>query len=89
MTSAALRAYGGLGLAVTSGIAGMSLVYGAASSGSMHQLTIGVPLLFLGLWWSGRELGRSTLAHRARKAAAEDCGVPPDALAPRRNRAGR
>ena len=36
-------------------------------TGSIGELTIGRPVLMIGLWWSGRELGRSTLAGRAKR----------------------
>ncbi len=64
----AARSFAGVCLAILAGTVGMGLVYDAVVSGNGHQLTIGVPMLLVGLWWSGRELGRSTLAQRDRKA---------------------
>lgn len=53
-------------LAVLAGIAGMGMVFDAAMHGSVLQLTQGIPLLLMGLWWAGRELGRSMMASRGR-----------------------
>ena len=51
------------------GIAGMGMVFDAVSHGNLHELSFGVPALFIGLWWAGRELGQSILASRARSVA--------------------
>jgi hypothetical protein len=64
-------------LAMLCGIVGMGVVYTGATAGKMGELTLGLPLLCLGLWWSGIQLGRSQAASRARRAART--GVrPPD-----------
>jgi hypothetical protein len=53
--------------ATLAGIIGMGLTYDAATHGSMIELSQGVPLLMIGLWWTGRELGRSMLASKAKQ----------------------
>lgn len=53
-------------LATAAGIAGMGLVFDAAVGGNLQELSLGVPPLFLGLWWAGRELGLSLSLHKAR-----------------------
>jgi hypothetical protein len=64
-------------LATLSGIVGMGVVFTGATAGRMGELALGLPLLCLGLWWSGIQLGRSRTAVRARRAART--GVrPPD-----------
>ena len=55
-------------LATLCGIAGMGLVFTGATNGKMADVTFGLPLLVVGLWWSGIQLGRSQMAHRTRKA---------------------
>ncbi|MGI8825051.1 MAG: hypothetical protein ACR2JC_05285 [Chloroflexota bacterium] len=50
------------------GIAGMGMVFDAVRNASLLELSQGTPLLLIGLWWSGRELGRSMLASKARRA---------------------
>ncbi len=67
MTGTALASHVAVCLSVAAGIIGMSLVYDAVVGSNMHELTFGMPLLLGGLWWSGRELARSTLASRAAK----------------------
>lgn len=54
-------------LAIVAGIVGFGLVYDGFAQHSMAYLTAGIPLLFGGLWWAGRELGRSNMAARRRK----------------------
>ncbi len=68
MTYAAIRNHALLLLAVLAGIVGMGMVFDAAMGGSVPELTVGMPVLMIGLWWSGHELGRSTFASRAKKA---------------------
>jgi hypothetical protein len=36
--------------------------------GDFHTIMQGAPLLLVGLWWAGRELGRSMMAGRARRS---------------------
>jgi len=59
-------------ISTVAGIAGMGIVFGGAMQGNLHTMAQGAPLLLLGLWWSGRGLGRSMLAGRARRS----CGSP-------------
>jgi hypothetical protein len=54
-------------LAVVSGIIGMGTVYQGISAGSMRLTSQGIPFLLVGLWWAGRELGRSITAGQRRK----------------------
>ncbi len=65
----ALRANALLLLATLCGIVGMATVFTAATDGKPSDLVLGLPLLFVGLWWSGIQLGRSQAAGRARRAA--------------------
>jgi hypothetical protein len=65
----ALHGYVLVLLATLCGVAGMGLVFTGATEGKPADLTVGLPLLFLGLWWSGIQLGRSQAAGRARRAA--------------------
>ena len=55
--------------ATLAGVIGMGVVYQGISHGNIPELTRGLSLLLVGLWWAGRELGRSMLAGRARRAA--------------------
>jgi hypothetical protein len=52
--------------AVAAGILGMGSVFNGAMHGSASEIYRGLPFLLLGLWWSGRDLGRSMLAGRSR-----------------------
>jgi threonine/homoserine/homoserine lactone efflux protein len=54
-------------LATMCGIVGMGLVFTGATAGNLAALTLGLPLLFLGLWWAGIQLGRSQMENRARR----------------------
>lgn len=56
--------------AVAIGIVGMEMVFSGAMDGSLREASRGVPLLLIGLWWAGRELGRSMRASRGRRMAA-------------------
>jgi hypothetical protein len=56
------------------GIAGMGIVFAGAMHGNLHAMTQGAPLLLLGLWWAGRELGRSMMAGRARRSRGGNQG---------------
>ncbi len=68
MDRRALRAHALLLLAVLSGIIGMGIVYQRISTESVRLTSQGMPFLLIGLWWAGRELGRSITASRMRKA---------------------
>ncbi len=54
-------------VAVMSGVVGFGMVYQGIAGGGASALIIGVPLLFGGLWWSGRELAKSNLAAKRRR----------------------
>ncbi len=55
-------------LATISGIVGMGVVFDGAMHGSVVGISRGVPFLLMGLWWAGRELGRSMIASRNRRS---------------------
>ena len=55
-------------ISTLAGIAGMGIVFGGAMHGDFHTIMQGAPLLLVGLWWAGRELGRSMMAGRARRS---------------------
>jgi hypothetical protein len=54
-------------LATICGIIGFGIVYDAVSSGSGTNVFVGIPMLLLGLWFVGRDLGMSNLAARRRR----------------------
>ena len=54
-------------LSICLGIFGFGLVYQGLAHGSSAAVTLGIPILLGGLWWSGQELGRSNLAARRRR----------------------
>jgi hypothetical protein len=66
-------------LATLCGIVGMGVVFTGATAGKMGEVTLGLPLLCLGLWWCGIQLGRSQRASRARRAARTGMR-PPDGM---------
>lgn len=66
-----LRAHALVIIASLAGIAGMGIVFRGVMDGNLRAITQGAPLLLLGLWWSGRELGRSMLASRTRRSLGE------------------
>lgn len=51
------------------GIAGMGIIFNGITDGSLREVSQGIPLLLIGLWWSGRQLGRSLALSRARRTA--------------------
>lgn len=59
-------------IATVAGIVGMGVVFGGAMHGNLRAMTQGVPFLLLGLWWAGRELGRSMMAGRAHPTPGEE-----------------
>lgn len=59
-------------LAVLGGIIGFGLIYDAFAYHNLTYISTGGPLLFVGLWWAGRELARSNLAARRRKVQGAD-----------------
>jgi len=54
-------------VATLAGIGGMGLLFDGLMRGSVGDLTAGLPLLMVGLWWSGRELARSKQAASRRR----------------------
>ena len=77
-TARATGSYLLVALATVAGIVGMGLVFTAATDGPPSLALAGLPLLFVGLYWSGRALGQSLQAGQARRlrrasiAAARD-----------------
>jgi hypothetical protein len=57
-------------LATVGGIIGMGIVFQGTMAGSLQQVCQGAPLLLIGLWWAGRELGRSMSLSKARRTTA-------------------
>jgi Na+(H+)/acetate symporter ActP len=55
-------------LATVAGIIGMGMVFEGVMQESVVAVSRGLPFLLLGLWWAGRELGRSMALSRARRA---------------------
>jgi hypothetical protein len=66
MNRRALASYLSVTLAVVAGIVGMGICFNAVLAGNLHELSLGMPLLLIGLWWAGHELGRSMIASRRR-----------------------
>ncbi|MDQ2742874.1 MAG: hypothetical protein M3Z66_11350 [Chloroflexota bacterium] len=64
MARYALFAHALVLMASLAGVVGMGLVFQGVMHGDLVQLSRGVALLLVGLWWSGRQLGRSMLARR-------------------------
>jgi len=67
----AVRGHALVLIATLAGIVGMGLVFGGALHGNLKAMMQGVPFLLLGLWWAGRELGRSMMAGHARRSREE------------------
>jgi hypothetical protein len=65
-------------IATLAGIVGMGIMFGGAMHGNLHTMLQGAPLLLLGLWWAGRELGRSMLLSRVHNARGEHPDRPRD-----------
>ncbi len=63
----AIRNHALVAAATLAGIVGMGLLFDALMRGNLGDLTMGVPLLMVGLWWSGRELARSKQAAARRR----------------------
>ncbi|HEX6509316.1 MAG TPA: hypothetical protein VF221_16940 [Chloroflexota bacterium] len=81
MEREAIRGHALVLISTLAGIAGMGIVFGGAMHGNLHTVMQGTPLLLLGLWWSGRELGRSMLASRAQRSRGrsqprQEAGIP-------------
>jgi hypothetical protein len=61
----AIRGHALVLISTLAGIVGMGVIFGGAMDGNLHTMMQGAPLLLLGLWWAGRELGRSMMLSRA------------------------
>jgi hypothetical protein len=68
MSLPAFASYLTVALAVAAGIIGMGITYNAVMAGNLHELSLGIPPLLVGLWWAGHELGRSMISSRMRHA---------------------
>jgi hypothetical protein len=64
MKREAIRGHALVLISTLAGIVGMGIVFGGAMHGNFHTVMQGAPLLLLGLWWAGRELGRSMMLSR-------------------------
>lgn len=61
------RGHALVAIAIAMGIVGMGMVFDGAMDASLREMSRGVPLLLIGLWWAGHELGRSMRASRRRR----------------------
>lgn len=68
MNSHALVSYISVTLAVVAGVVGMGICFDAVLGDNLHELTLGLPPLLIGLWWAGHELTRGMVAGRVRQA---------------------
>jgi hypothetical protein len=59
-------------LALVVGIVGMGLTFTAATQGPTSLMLVGLPLLIVGLYWSGRAYGQSIQLAQARRRHASD-----------------
>jgi hypothetical protein len=67
MNRQVMRGHAFVLLATLSGIVGMGMVFSGAMHVSVTEVCRGIPLLMVGLWWAGRELGRSMCYSRNRR----------------------
>jgi hypothetical protein len=91
MSVAAISNHILLALAVVAGIIGMGTVFDAAMHLRLAELSAGIPILMVGLWWAGHELARSSLASKAKRSpeffrGSDIGGDQPPALPPARMR---
>jgi len=70
MSRRALRGHVLVLAATIVGIIGFGLICDAFRYQSLAYATTGIPMVMVGLWWAGRELGRSNMASRSRKIRA-------------------
>ncbi len=63
----AVASYLLVALATVVGIFGMGLVFTALTDGPRSLVLMGLPMLLVGLYWSGRALGQSLQAGQARR----------------------
>jgi Na+/proline symporter len=76
MKREALRGHALVLISTLAGIVGMGIMFGGAMHGNLQTMMQGAPFLLLGLWWAGRELGRSMILSRARSARGENLSHP-------------
>jgi len=62
----AVGSYLSVGIATVAGIIGMGLLFTAVTRGPVGLVFAGLPLLLIGLYWSGRALGQALLLAEAR-----------------------
>jgi hypothetical protein len=72
MEREAMRGHALVLISTLAGIVGMGIVFGGAMHGNLHTMMQGAPFLLLGLWWAGRELGRSMILSRARSSGGDN-----------------
>ena len=60
-------AFGLVAVSTVAGILGMGLLYKAFTTGSLVLGVWGLPLLLVGLYWSGLALGQSLQVFRAKR----------------------
>lgn len=65
-----LRGHALVVVAVAAGIVGMGMVFSGAMDINIPEASRGVPLLLIGLWWAGRELGHNMDERRAQRRIA-------------------
>ncbi len=66
-TARAVGSYLLVAVATVVGIVGMGLVFTALTDGPRSLVLAGLPLLLVGLYWSGRALGQSLQASQSRR----------------------
>ena len=54
--------------ACVAGVVGIGFMFQGTMDRNLVEVSRGVPVFLLGIWWSGRELGRSMIAARQRKS---------------------
>ncbi len=72
----AIRGHALILISTLAGIVGMGIVFGGVMHGNLHTTMQGAPFLLLGLWWAGRELGRSMMLSRVDTYGANDHRLP-------------
>ena len=70
-----VRHHGLVIAAVSAGIAGMGMAFTGAMDANWREVSRGIPLLLIGLWWAGRELGRSIESSRSRQIEGSSRGA--------------
>ncbi len=77
MEHEAIRGHALVLISTLAGIIGMGIMFGGAMHGNLHAMIQGAPFLLLGLWWAGRELGRSMLLSRVHSSHGRNDRRPP------------